>query len=168
MNTKPNRLTHTVSPIRGRLLDSLPFALFCMFLMMTTISQAHAQWSKSQQRLQGLFTWIYMPSGTLANHKHALFVVLHGCAQHNTELKEFGNLTAAADGAGALLALPQVPSATQWGPGCWDYDGGADAHQHAQQVIHLTQNLLVQPALNIDKDQIYVVGLSSGGALRIR
>jgi poly(3-hydroxybutyrate) depolymerase len=35
------------------------------------------------------------------------------------------------------------------------------------QIINLTQTLLGRPTLNIDSTQVYIVGLSSGGALSL-
>jgi poly(3-hydroxybutyrate) depolymerase len=132
-----------------------------------TAVPAHAGWKSAQESISTHPTWIYTPATRLANGKRGLVVVLHGCAQKNTELKTFGNLAAAAEAAGIVLALPQVRANNQWGPGCWDYDGGGDGHHHVAQVLGLTRTLMTRAALQVDPAQVHVVGLSSGAGLAL-
>ena len=46
-----------------------------------------------------------MPDG-----KHPLLIVLHGCAQTHTEIKDFGNLVPTAEANGVVVAVPFVGS----------------------------------------------------------
>ncbi len=115
-------------------------------------------------------TWIFTPSAPLPNSKHGLLIVLHGCAQSHDDLKQFGNLEGAANSNGLVAAVPSVGS-HPW-PGspdvkCWDYDGAADGSHHASDIIRLTQTLISRAALNIDPTQVFITGLSSGGALSL-
>jgi poly(3-hydroxybutyrate) depolymerase len=66
-----------------------------------------------------------------------------------------------------VVAVPSVGDNPWPEPGCWDYDAGNDDHHHAADIINLTHTLLKRTALNIDSAQVYVVGLSSGGALSL-
>jgi len=121
-------------------------------------------------------TWVYTPNAPLpGSTRHGLLVVLHGCAQDAGALKSFGNLTGAAERNGLVLALPDVGWFDQWGigdprsprPECWDYDRALDKQGHVQEVTDLARTLIQRGSLRIDPDHVYVVGLSSGGALSL-
>lgn len=127
---------------------------------------ALADWNSAPETLSNHPAWIFTPSSTLPNGKHGLMIVLHGCDQTNDELKQFGNLEPAADANGLVVAVPSVGD-NPWGPGCWDYNGGTDGSGHAAEIIELTQTLLQRKTLNIDPSQVYIVGLSSGGAMSL-
>jgi poly(3-hydroxybutyrate) depolymerase len=111
-------------------------------------------------------TWIYMPAGALDNGRHGLMLVLHGCAQTNDELKQFGNLEKSAEANGLVLAVPYV-GMRNFGAFCWDYDGAADRSRNVRDLIALTKDLESRRRLGIDASQVYVVGLSSGAALSL-
>lgn len=90
-------------------------------------------------------------------------MVLHGCAQSNSELAKNGNLLEAARRHGMVLALPQVPNKGVY-VGCWDYYG-VDHHRenrHHQKLLSLIEQLKTRSDLNIDANKIFVSGLSSG------
>lgn len=128
---------------------------------------ALADWNRNPEVIASHETWIYTPQSTMGNGKHGLLVVLHGCAQTNTELKDYGNLQPAAESNSLVLAVPYVGRNDQWGPGCWDFDRADDGHRHIAEIAGLTRTLLKRRSLKIDPDHVYVVGLSSGAALSL-
>lgn len=93
----------------------------------------------------------------------ALMVVLHGCAQTATTLRDGGNLEPAAESQGVVMALPHVPDGGVVA-GCWDYYGTAHTRvsSHNGPVLAMVEGLLNDASLSIDPDQVYVVGFSSG------
>jgi poly(3-hydroxybutyrate) depolymerase len=135
-----------------------------------TTSSAWAGWNSSQETIDNHPTWIYTPDSTLAGGKHALVIALHGCDQTNTQLKDWGNLTTAAEANSAVIALPWVGN-RPW-PGnpsvnCWNYDGATDGSGHIAELVSLTDTLMQRSALNIDPTQVYVIGLSSGASMAL-
>ena len=96
-------------------------------------------------------------------------VVLHGCAQTHDQIKNGGNLEKAADDFGLVMAVPYVTQPDGYLLDCWDYDKGiADDHGHVAEIIAVTKELTSRDGLNIDPIHVYVVGLSSGGALALK
>ena len=127
-------------------------------------------WNAAKETIDNHPTWIYTPGSALANGKHALVIALHGCAQTNDDLKSWGNLAAAAEHNGAVIAVPGVGSKVWSGntsAACWDYDGASDASGHIAELVSLTQDLLARGALNIDSRHVYIVGLSSGASVAL-
>lgn len=128
-----------------------------------------AAWNTSQQNIAGMGTWIYTPPDT--GEPRSMMLVLHGCAQSNTELKDHGNLEAAAIQHNAVIVVPYRLSVWTGNTpqNCWAYDGGdaSQTSQHSDALINLTQQLVNDSALNIHQDRVYVTGLSSGGAMSL-
>lgn len=121
---------------------------------------ARAEWETRD--LGGTSTHVYTPaSSSPIGRGRALLVVLHGCSQLASTLRDHGNFEAAAEGFGFVIALPSVPGGGVLA-GCWNYYGGqADAETTA--VIAVAEELLADPTLEIDAAQRYVAGFSSGG-----
>lgn len=114
--------------------------------------------------------WIFTPPSTMPNGKHALMVVLHGCNQTFQQLKEYGNLENAATKRGIVLVIPDVGN-KYWGSEtqrCWDYDMAQDRSHHMNDLVKLVETLAATDGRNnIDRNHIYVVGLSAGGAMAL-
>lgn len=133
---------------------------------------ALAAWSASQESIGRNETWLYIPDSTIEdnnrilNGKRALVITLHGCAQSARELKEFGNWEATAEEFGLVVAIPDVHNGVILG--CWDYDEALDKSGHAQDILKMVENLKARPQLNIDPQQVYITGLSSGAALALQ
>jgi poly(3-hydroxybutyrate) depolymerase len=137
---------------------------------------AFADWTEIPEPIATHETWIYTPNAPMpGSARHGLLVVLHGCDQDPEQLKTFGNLTGAADRNGLVLALPKVGLFDQWRspthpfirPECWDYDRALDKRAHVPEITSLARTLINRADLRIDADHVYVVGLSSGGALSL-
>lgn len=130
---------------------------------------ALAGWNSSQESIEGMNTWIYTPSTNA--EPRAMMLVLHGCAQTNTELKEHGNLEDAAEANNAVMVVPYRPSAWSGNASaqCWAFDGGdsSEAIQHSTALINMVNELKSRQDLNIDETSIYITGLSSGGGMSL-
>jgi poly(hydroxyalkanoate) depolymerase family esterase len=125
-----------------------------------------AGWNTTPEPIEGHPTWIFTPSTARSDGKRSLLIALHGCDQSHTQLKEFGNLTPAAEANGTVIAVPSVGSKA-FGPGCWDYNLARDDKQHIAELVRLAGRLNTRPALNIDPKHVYIVGLSSGAAMAL-
>ncbi len=124
--------------------------------------RAQAQWSSVA--LGGMDVEVFAPeAASPVGTGRALMLVLHGCAQRATGLRDDGNLEAAADSLGVVMALPHVPGGGVVA-GCWDYYGSAHTRdsRHNGPVLAMVEALLRDPSLSIDPEQVYVVGFSSG------
>src|SRR3954447_26660564 len=132
---------------------------------------AVAGWGTSQEPIAGHKTWVFSPEaadgrGKLLNGKRVLVITLHGCAQTATDLKQFGNWDPTAKAYGLFVAIPDVGAANAY-KGCWDYRDAADFHHSIQDIIDLAAALKGR-APNIDPNQVYVTGLSSGAAIALQ
>ncbi len=126
-------------------------------------SEAHAEWTA--EVLGGMNVQIYAPAASSpVGSGRALMVVLHGCTQNAVVLRDDGNLEPAADSLGVVMAVPAVPGGGVLA-GCWDYYGSLHTRtsSHNGPVLDMVEQLLNDPALSIDPNQVYVAGLSSGG-----
>jgi len=136
------------------------------------ISQpAMAEWGTSQEKIAGHDTWVFVPkpgdgSGKLLDGKRALVINLHGCAQSATELKGFGNWDPTATTYGLYVAIPDVGVTNSYSFGCWDYRDGADLHQNASDLVSLA-SAMKSRFPDIDPNQVYITGLSSGAAMAL-
>lgn len=112
----------------------------------------------------GMQVDVYVPaSKSSVGSGRALLVALHGCTQTAATLRQYGNFEGASDDFGMVVALPTVPNGGVLA-GCWDYYGGDHARtgRHDGPLLELTSSLLADGTLEIDPDQVYVAGLSSG------
>jgi len=128
-----------------------------------------ADWNATPEAIEQHPTWIYTPSTAMPDGKHPLLIVLHGCAQTHTELKRFGNLVPTAEANGTVVAVPFVGDEYFGSPlqMCWDYDRAADEKGHIEELVNLANNLMSRSVLNIDRNHVYIVGLSSGAAMAL-
>jgi poly(3-hydroxybutyrate) depolymerase len=134
-----------------------------------SINSALAGWNTAAETIEQHPTFIFTPSNAMPNGKHPLLVVLHGCAQSHTDFKISGNLESTAEANGIIVAVPFVGSEFFGTPQqkCWDYNGANDAKGHIAELVRLTNTLKARPALNIDPNHVYIVGLSSGAAMAL-
>lgn len=126
---------------------------------------AHAG-SWKTENISGMNVHIYTPTTNPArNNKRALMISLHGCVQTNTDMKNGGNWKATADKYGMVVALPGAPNGGVIA-GCWDYyeTNHTRSNRHNDNLIGLANTLKNRGSLNIDSKQVYISGLSSGGA----
>ncbi len=122
--------------------------------------------SWNTETLNGMNVHIYTPTTSPArNGKRALMINLHGCAQTNTDLKNGGNWKPTADKYGMVVAIPGAPGGGVIA-GCWDYYGTSQSrsNKYNDNLIGLANTLKGRGSLNIDANQVYISGLSSGSS----
>ncbi len=132
-------------------------------------------WTENDKNF-GLFNLhVYLPQQAKPKlgKKRALMVVLHGCKQTASGdiLGKRTGWESVAEQYGMILAAPDVPETNTPGSrlfaGCWDWFG--TEHQRGTRDIGLLADMITglkaRSELNIDPNQVYVVGMSSGGAV---
>ena len=110
---------------------------------------------------------LYTPSSPgVVGQGRSLLVVLHGCAQTGDDLRNFGTWIDTAEDFGMVVSLPNVPNGGVFA-GCWDYYGPSHARTSGQpqRLLAHVDALLAEPSLDIDPDQVYIAGLSSGAGM---
>ncbi|WP_037470243.1 extracellular catalytic domain type 1 short-chain-length polyhydroxyalkanoate depolymerase [Shewanella waksmanii] len=108
---------------------------------------------------------IYTPdSHSSIGQGKALMLVLHGCVQPiNNYLT--ANLEQAAEAHGMVIAVPDAMNKA--GYSCWSYWQGSISRTAGdyKNLINLANTLVADSSRNIDADQVYIAGLSSGAAM---
>jgi len=107
----------------------------------------------------------YSPIGP--NGSRSLLVILHGCTQaisaYNT-----ANLEVAAEQYGMVIAVPDAQH--KEGFSCWAYWSNSNSGSPArnkldyENLIQLAEEMTQDSARVIDRNQVYIAGLSSGAA----
>lgn len=93
----------------------------------------------------------------------SLLLVLHGCTQ-SIDAYKTANLEAAAEAYGMVIAVPDA--ANKSGYSCWHYWDSTKSRSHKdyKNLISLANAMSGDSARNIDANQVYIAGLSSGAA----
>nr|AAF61704.1 poly(3-hydroxyalkanoate) depolymerase [Paucimonas lemoignei] len=117
--------------------------------------------------------YVYVPSNAnlRSSMQRALMLSLHGCGQTasgNVTNKKF-NWESVAEQYGMVVIAPTVPSgtsSTRTSSGCWDWFGANHnrTSRDAVPLIKLIDAVKARANLDIDPNQIYISGLSSGAA----
>ncbi|NUO59637.1 MAG: PHB depolymerase family esterase [Hamadaea sp.] len=121
----------------------------------------------TSETIAGMNVRLYTPStaGQL-DGKRALMISLHGCVQTNANLQTGANWAGTADQYGMVVALPAAPNGGVIA-GCWDYydtnHSRSNPGRHDDDLLNLVSALLGRTSLNLDANQVYLSGLSSGG-----
>lgn len=120
----------------------------------------------TNSNLEGMEVHIYTPNSTTSNGKRALMITLHGCAQSNEVVRDNWGWEDEADQYGMVVAAPMAPNGGVIAS-CWDYydsnHSRSNPGRHDDNLIDLALTMINDSNLNIDADQVYVSGLSSGG-----
>ena len=117
--------------------------------------------------------YVYVPKNTapaVLGGKRALMLTMHGCGQTasgNVINRDF-NWEDTAEKYGMVVVAPTVPSgttSTRAVSGCWDWFGTGQTRTNRDQVPlkKLMDSIMARTNLDIDPNQVYVTGLSSGG-----
>ena len=139
----------------------ISISVLCMGLLST--SQVFAGSWQSGVSLGGFSNVnIYTPdTDSPVGSGKALMLVLHGCVQPiNNYLT--ANLEDAAEQYGMVIAVPDAQNKA--GFSCWSYWQGTISRSSAdyQNLISLANTMSGDASRNIDPDQVYIAGLSSG------
>ncbi len=147
-------------------LRSICVVLVCLGISIST----HAAWQSETVIGGKLKTILYVPTTApqLAG-KRALMLSLHGCGQTNEEFQQGANWPSTADAYGMVVALPDASREGSYGGlGCWNFHVGTSMSRNssdAKYLIGLVDALIADSSLNIDPNQVYITGLSSGGGM---
>ena len=138
----------------------------CAVFLGLTLGQVALAGSWQQNAAIGGFNSvnIYTPDSQSAiGHGRALLIVLHGCVQPISNYLT-ANLEDAAEAHGMVIAVPDAVNKA--GFSCWSYWQGSISRNSGDyaNLIGLANALTSDTSLNIDTDQVYISGLSSGAA----
>lgn len=97
----------------------------------------------------------------------SLLLILHGCVQPINNFQN-ANLEQAAEQMGMVIAVPDA--ANKAGFSCWSYWQGSINRNSGdyQNLINLVSHLLNDNSYNIDSNQVYIAGLSSGASFAMQ
>ena len=138
------------------------FSLICLSAAALTANAG--SWQNNQSVGGFDKVHIYTPD-TLSSvgDGRALLVVLHGCTQ-SVDAYLTANLEDAAETYGMVIAVPDAMNKA--GFGCWSYWQGSKSRTSGdyKNLISLANALSTSTSYNIDSNQVYIAGLSSGAA----
>lgn len=134
-------------------------------------SFAHASW-QDDQVIGGITVDVYVPyTSPKLNNKRALMVTMHSCGGEAAQIsmRESANWPPTADEYGMVVAVPLVPEDGEYGQGCWNVIGSDQTKEsHAnKKLLAMIDELINREELNIDPNQVYLTGLSSGAGQSI-
>jgi poly(3-hydroxybutyrate) depolymerase len=129
-------------------------------------------WATDTVNGGALTGYYYWPASAPAlGGKRALVLVLHGCAQAAAgDVIDSGsdrgyNWKPVADQYGAVILAPNA-TGNLYGSHCWDWAKSTHSRStgHSGVLLDLINRFVSNPQYAIDPKQVYVAGLSSGGA----
>jgi len=133
---------------------------------------ANQVWANDTTHGGALSGYYYWPATEpVLGGKRALVLVLHGCGQTaggdviNSSNDAGYNWKAVADAYGAVILAPNA-TGNVYGTHCWDWaaTNRSRSYGHSAVLLDLVNRFLANPQYAIDPQQVYVTGLSSGGA----
>ena len=107
---------------------------------------------------------VYVPAGYSRWRRRPLVVLLHGCRQKPEDIAAATRIAALADRNGWLLLLPrQTPKANPWT--CWNWFDRGTVAGWGEAAIVAAQVRAVRREYRAHPRQVFVAGMSAGGAL---
>jgi len=107
---------------------------------------------------------LYVPRGYRPTHPAPLLVWIHGCRQTPEQFAAGTRVARLADEHGALVLLPRQSPIANF-ERCWNWFDPNTALGEGEAAIVAAQIEQVAGGYSVDRDRIYVAGLSSGGGL---
>jgi len=139
--------------------------LFCAIFATTANQSIAGSWQQNVAIGGFNKVHIYTPdSDSAIGTGKSLLVVLHGCVQPiNNYLT--AKLEDAAEAHGMVIAVPDAMNKA--GYSCWSYWQGSISRTSGdyKNLINLANTMSADTNRNIDAKQVYIAGLSSGGAM---
>jgi poly(hydroxyalkanoate) depolymerase family esterase len=110
---------------------------------------------------------VYVPAGYDASHPAPLVLMLHGCTQDPDDFARGTRMDAVADEGGVLLVYPEQPAAAQVQK-CWTwYDPAQIARGGGEAAVLAGIVGQVEAGHAVDRDRVYVLGISAGGSMAV-
>jgi poly(hydroxyalkanoate) depolymerase family esterase len=107
----------------------------------------------------------YLPGDQRARQKSPLVVVLHGCTQNAAGYDVGAGWSTLADRYGFALLMPEQKPSNN-GNCCFNWFSPEDTARGSGEALSIRQMIArMARETNIDKDRIFVTGLSAGGAM---
>jgi poly(hydroxyalkanoate) depolymerase family esterase len=126
-------------------------------------------WDRSGSAARTLDYKVYLPRGVgvSGTSQLALVIMLHGCTQDPDDFAMGTQMDALADQHGFIVAYPQQPSSANTSK-CWNWFRPEDQHRDKGEPLLIAQMVrdLIQ-RYSLDRDRIYVAGMSAGGAMAV-
>jgi poly(hydroxyalkanoate) depolymerase family esterase len=107
---------------------------------------------------------LYIPASA-PERPRGLVVMLHGCKQDPDDFAAGTNMNAVAEKRGVLVAYPAQPASAN-ASSCWNWFRPADQMRDAGEpaiIAGLTREIMNE--FGLDQGQVFVAGLSAGGAM---
>jgi poly(hydroxyalkanoate) depolymerase family esterase len=107
---------------------------------------------------------LYVPASA-ADTPRGLVVMLHGCTQNPDDFATGTNMNAVCEAHGLLAAYPAQTNAAN-ASSCWNWFSPADQIRDAGEpaiIAGITRSLMAE--FELERNQVFVAGLSAGGAM---
>ena len=106
----------------------------------------------------------YLPQEHKSTNKHSsLVVLLHGCAQQGENLAQLSGLLGLAKKHGFALLLPQQGLSNNI-KRCFNWYSADDYSKNKGESLSI-KNMITALQKQINADNVYIIGLSAGGAM---
>ena len=109
---------------------------------------------------------LYMPKAP-GTHRRGLLVMLHGCTQNSADFAAGTRMNEWAETQGMLVAYPDQTK-TANSSACWNWFNSLDqVHGQGEPSIIAGITAKIIATYNIDPQQVFIAGLSAGGAMAL-
>ncbi|MFC4024413.1 PHB depolymerase family esterase [Oceanobacillus longus] len=110
---------------------------------------------------------LYIPSDYDQSQDYPLYVMLHGCTQDASQFAAGTKMNALAEEEGFLVLYPEQSSGANASK-CWNwFETSHQSRGTGEPSVIAGMVQLVKSDYSIEEDQVFVAGLSSGGAMSV-
>ncbi|MBP2077983.1 alpha/beta hydrolase family esterase [Oceanobacillus polygoni] len=110
---------------------------------------------------------LYVPSNYDGTENYPLMVMLHGCTQDADQFIASTNMNALSEEGGFLVLYPEQNTAANYSR-CWNWFEPAHQNRESGELSVLVGMVnMVKTDYMVNDDQVFVTGLSAGGAMSV-